>query len=242
MRTFSTGHRLGRIYALALFVSGLAPIACGHPPAHRGAVDFIATLPSDVTVAALTYQLTGEGFGGLAGGIHVSEPQQQFEKLINSIPVGEDDELAIGATSADGKLTCKGSTRLTVRQGLVTRVHVPLTCSSGDGNVLINVNVVSMGSACPGVQLVDYMVSPLTASIGDAIACTANTRVSDPGALTYAWSAPSGRFADPTSAHTIYRCDTAGFVMLSLRVTESGCSENETVVVDCVGTKDASGD
>ena len=181
METHNKGRRNARAAILAVLSSGLALASCGHPGPHRGGIDFVATLPTGVAVELLTYKLTGPGFGGLAGGIHVSTPEQEFEKLINYVPVGDDYELDLGAASLDGRFTCTSATKVSVRQNTITRVHVELACNAGDGNVLINVSVANAG-ACSAIPSVDYMVSPLTASVGDAIAVTATTHASDAGA------------------------------------------------------------
>jgi hypothetical protein len=233
MGTFIKG-RFRRVAALTVFALGVPMAACGHSPPHRGGIDFIATLPDDVAVELLTYRLTASGFGGLAGGIHVSKPQQEFEKLINGIPVGQDYDLEIAATSLDGQLSCKGSAKVDVRLNTISRVHVPLTCGPGDGKLIINVGVVSTDSACKGVQPIDYMVAPLTASVGGVIFVTASMEASDAGAPTYQWSAPSGHFADPSAAHTAYQCEAPGDITLNLLVKIGDCAENQTVDVSCV--------
>jgi hypothetical protein len=235
MGPLTKGHRVGLVSVIA------ALAACGHSPPHRGGIDFIATLPAGSPVEMLTFKLTGPGYGGLAGGIHVSKPQQEFEKLINGVPVGDDYDLELSAPSLDGQLTCKGSAKVSVRFDTITRVHVPLKCGPGDGVVLINVGVVAP-RACTGVSL-EYMVSPLTTPVGGIIFVTASADSADASALTYDWTAPSGQFSDPMSSHTTYRCAAAGNITLSLRVATSDCAEDQSVNVDCVGSlKDASAD
>jgi hypothetical protein len=237
MGPLTKGHRLGPFPVLA----ALALTACGHSPSHRGGIEFIATLPPGSPVEMLTFKLTGPGFGGVAGGIHVSKPQEQFEKLINSVPVGDDYDLELSAPTLDGQLTCKASTKVSVRENTITRVHLALSCGPGDGVVLIDVGVVAP-RACTGVSL-EYMVSPLTTPVGGIIFVMASADSSDAGALSYDWTAPSGQFSDPTSARTTYRCAAAGSITLSLRVATSDCAEDQSVSVDCVGSlKDAGGD
>jgi hypothetical protein len=223
------------VAVVGLLALGLAPAGCGHSPPQRGGVDLIVTVPAGVAVEVLTFALTGEGFGGLAGGIAVSAPQQEFEKLINYVPAGDDDELDVSAKSIDARIICKGSTRVSVRQGTITRVHVGLACNAVDGNVVVNVTVANADGTCPGIPQVDYMVSPLTAPVGDAIVVTATTHAADAGALSYDWSAPSGKFANPSSSKTTYRCEAEGFVTLSLRVMASNCVEQQSITVDCLG-------
>jgi hypothetical protein len=228
MGTLIKGRRLGLVTVLGALV--LAPAACGHSPPARGDIDLIATVPAGVAVEALAFELSGNGIAPRTGGVHVSKPQQQFETLINSVPVDDDYELEVSATSTDGRLTCKGGTKISVRKSSVTRVHLALTCSDDGGKVVIAVAV-----ACSGAHLVNYTISPLSAAVGDSIAVTATMIAPDAGALTYDWSAPSGTFADPSSAQTTYQCETTGFVTLNLRVTASACVEEEqSIDVDCL--------
>lgn len=235
MGTLTKDRRPGVVAVVGLLALGLAPAACGHSPTRRGGVDLIVTLPSGVAVEVLTFALTGKGFGGLAGGIAVSKPQQEFEKLINYVPAGDDYELDVNAKSVDARIICKGSTKVSVHPSSITRVHVGLACSAADGNVAISVTVANADGTCPGIPQVDYMVSPLTAPVGDAIVVTATTHPADAGALSYAWSAPLGKFENPSSAKTTYRCEAEGFVTLSLKVAANNCVEQQSITIDCLG-------
>jgi hypothetical protein len=241
MGTLTKGRRLRRVAAAGILFAGLVPAACNRPPSNQGDVDVIATLPDGVAVEVLILELSGNGTAPRAGELHLSKPERQIERLINNVPVGDDYALDVSAKSIDGQFTCEGTaTKIGVRKSSFTRVHVALACvNESGGDVVINVGVV----ACTGVHLVNYTVSPLTASVGDTIAVTATTIKPDSGALTYEWSAPWGKFADPSSADTTYQCEAAGHVTLSLRVAGSSCAENQSIDVDCVApSKDADAD
>jgi hypothetical protein len=204
-------------------------------------VELVATLPNDVGVETLSVALSGNGIVARAGELHLSKSERQIEKLFSHVPVGDDYALDLNAKSVDGQFICQGAaTNISVRKSAVTRVHVALACvNENGGNVVINVGVVT----CLGGHLVNYTVAPLTASVGDTIAVTATTIKPDTGALTYDWSAPSGTFADPSSAETTYQCEAAGHITISLRVTGSICAENQSIDVDCVApSKDAAAD
>ncbi|HEX4403984.1 MAG TPA: hypothetical protein VH560_04100 [Polyangia bacterium] len=241
METLIKGGGL-RIAAVAgMLFPALALSACNHPPGKQGDVDLIATLPDGVDVESLAFVLSGNGAAPRAGALHLSKAEQPIEKLITGVPGGDDYALGLDAKSVDGQFACSGdATAISVRQGAVTRVHVALACvNENGGNIVINVGVV----ACTGGHLVNYTVSPLTASVGDKIAVTATTLKADAGVLTYEWSAPSGAFANPSSAQTTYQCEAAGHVTISLRVTGSSCAEDQSVDVDCVApSKDAETD
>jgi NAD(P)-dependent dehydrogenase (short-subunit alcohol dehydrogenase family) len=233
MTTLNDGRRRRLvIVALGAVTAGLAPAACDHPSPHRGSVDLIATLSDGAAAEVLSYRVSGNGIAPIAGSVQVPQPQQQFETLINFIPVGDDYDLDVTAASVDGVFKCQGTTKVSVHQNVTTRVHVALACTgTKDGKVVINVTV-----ACPGLYLADVTVSPLAVAVGDTIAVLANASDADAGARTYEWSAPSGRFDDPSAARTIFHCESAGFVTLNLKVlADNGCAENHTIEVDCLG-------
>ncbi|HVZ31276.1 MAG TPA: c-type cytochrome, partial [Polyangiaceae bacterium] len=53
-------------------------------------------------------------------------------------------------------------------------------------------------------------------------------------ALTYAWSAPAGSFADATADQTTYTCTESGEQTLSVSVRDvKGCETSKDVVVTC---------
>ena len=57
---------------------------------------------------------------------------------------------------------------------------------------------------------------------------------SDDVDLTYAWSATSGEFSDPTRASTDYRCDSAGPQQLFVSASDpEGCYATHSMDVDC---------
>jgi hypothetical protein len=247
MRTLSQVRPRGRVAVPRILFPGLlffvvsAPAGCSNWPTNRGGIDVIATLPPDVSAEVLVFELTGNGIAPMTGVQHVSKPQKQFQRLIGSVPVGEDYDLYVSAQSIDGRYICKRSTKVSVRANEVTRVHIPLSCDNA--NVIDNGGKVTVvvGFICPGSHLVDYMVSPLFAEVGDPITVTATTAKPDAGALAYDWTAPTGSFADPAAAQTTYRCDKPGYVTLNLFVANGVCTENHSIDVDCLG-KDAGGD
>jgi hypothetical protein len=241
MGTLTKGRCFRLVAVAGLLFPAFVPSACNRPSPNEGDVDVIATLSDDVDVEVLTIALSGNGIAARTGELHLPKSQRQVEKLISHVPEGDDYALDLSAKSVDGQFICQGAaTSISVRKSTVTRVHVALACvDENGGNVVINVGVV----ACTGGHLVNYTVSPLTASVGDTIAVTATTIKPDAGALTYDWSAPSGTFADPSSAQTTYQCETAGHVTINLRVTGSSCAETQSVDVDCVApSKDAAVD
>lgn len=228
--------RLGIVVALAASALGLAPAACDHPPRpNQGGVLLTVTLPEDVKVKELTYDVSGNGIKPFTGRWETAQPQQQYEKLINHIPVGNDYQVVVTAKSADGRFMCQRTVKASVRRDTITRLVVALACvDGGDGTI-----VISVGIACTTVRLATLTVSPLAASVGGTMALTATPLEADAGALEYAWSAPSGAFGDTAASETTYRCDKAGHVKLNLLVIADICQESHTTEVDCLAPTDA---
>jgi hypothetical protein len=232
MRMFMTAHVVP-VSALCVWtaVLGTGVAGCDHP-AHSsfGSVALTVTVPSDVEVQLVEYEITGNGIMPLAGRIKTPHPQQQFARLVTHVPSGTDYPLSVSAKSTDGQKLCAAAATIEVRKQTTTRVHLALPCQGiGDGMVHI-----SVGIACPGVHLVSYTVSPLTASIGGTIAVTAVPGDPDSGALTFAWTASSGTFADPAASHTTFQCATAGPVTITLRTQGDICQENDSLEVTCL--------
>jgi phospholipase C len=88
---------------------------------------------------------------------------------------------------------------------------------------------------------------PTEVIVGNPIAVTATGTGPNPGALSYAWSAPSGTFSAPNSQVSNFTCSTAGTVTLTVTLTDgavpsgSTCptSTSTTVNVTCDGHLDA---
>jgi hypothetical protein len=235
--------RVGLTAAISLFatVLGAGAGGCNHPgpSSSFGNVALTVTVPYDVQVQVITYEITGNGLMPAIGHIKASHPQQQFAKLITHVPAGEDYLLGVSAKSVDGQEICEGTAQIEVRKRATTRVHIALGCrGASDGMVHIAVGVV-----CPGVRLVSYTVSPLTASVGGTISVAAAAADVDAGSLTFAWSASSGTYAEPAASNTTYRCTTPGPVTMTLLVHADFCQESNSIMVTCVAdTTDAGGD
>jgi hypothetical protein len=219
---------------LAALALGVVPAGCGRSPSRSGSVDVVVTTPAEVGVETFVFEVSGNGIAPLTGVAHFSEPQHLFEKLINGVPAGTGYDLVVSAKSVDGQFVCDGSTKVNVHQNAVTRVLVALSCISANvgGNVVV---AVSGNIVCPGAHLADYVVSPLTTSVGDPISVSATASPPDAATPTYAWSAPSGTFDDPSSPQTTYHCGAAGNIMLNVHAVARGCSEDQSIEVTCLG-------
>jgi hypothetical protein len=227
----STLPRVGLIGGLTLAAGVTVGVeGCGRTSgAGFGNIEVLATVPDDVSVDQLSFKISDLGAVVATGHVRAPRPQEEFSDLVKDVPVGDYD-VDVDAPSTDGKLDCEGSASLEVRKGLTTRIHVALACHVvGDGIVQIKIGVV-----CASTHLVSYAISPLSASVGATIDVAAIDEDPDAGALTYAWSATTGTFADPAAATTTYRCTAAGGIEMTLVATSNGCQETHTIAVTCV--------
>jgi hypothetical protein len=217
----------------------LALCACNAPRLYvdtGSGIDLAVTVPSDVKVRELTYQVLGNGIEPLVSTWATAEPQHQFETLIPRVPPGNDYHLTVTAKSVDGKSSCVRETTVSVQAHTITHLHAALSCSGGEGTVVIHVGV-----ACTKGQLATYTVSPLAAAVGGTIALTATPTAADADALDFLWTAPSGAFDDAEAAQTTYRCEKPGHIKLNLFVGGSLCQENHDIEIDCLDARDAGG-
>jgi hypothetical protein len=220
-------------YARGLIVTavlGVLALACDHPRL-TGNVSLTVSVPSDVSVTTVDYDITGEGLSDTGGNIRVLNPSRTFSKLVSHIPVGEGYVVRVKATSVGGDLQCTGMAGTDVRPNATAVVDVTLTClAAGDGQIHIAIGVV-----CPWFAVTSYSVSPLAASVGGTIAVSAMTSDADGAAITYQWTATAGSFEAPTDATTVYTCTTPGSIVLTAIAQTGPCQAARTIPVTCLG-------
>jgi hypothetical protein len=80
-------------------------------------------------------------------------------------------------------------------------------------------------------------LEPAPRDVGALVSVT--TSDAGTGQLTYRWSAPVGRFADPTASRTRFFCpETPQTVLLTVTVTDgTGAAASDTVTVQCVAPR-----
>jgi hypothetical protein len=114
----------------------------------------------------------------------------------------------------------------------------PLQATTGgdnNGHIMITV-----GIQCPGLRVSQYTVSPLAVSVGGTIdvGAAGADDASDAAVISILWSAPMGKFADTTAAHTTYTCTAPGAVTLTVTVSNGDCRASGGMQVTCKGDND----
>jgi hypothetical protein len=197
-----------------------------------GDVMLSVTVPGDVLVRAADYTVDDDGRVLLSGTIESPTAVHDLAKLITHVPAG-DYVVRMRADSTDQRSTCEGMASIKVMKGATARIHVDAACR-GAGHV-----VVGFGVDCLATALVDLLVSPLTAPVGESVLADAVSARDGGGALSYAWSAPSGTFSDPMAGRTSFTCAQPGEVQLTVEAANTqACSQKTSAVVTCVPAPD----
>jgi hypothetical protein len=225
----TTRQMKARALLMVLSIGALA--ACGGlPSVGNVALHATATAP----ISSLHYEITAAGLPRLTGTVSSPVATKELSSYLSHVPVGRGDVVTVEATTPDGQLSCHGSATFDVRRNATTQVTLALLCrAAGDGPGTGIVRVVIDGVSCPELQVTSYSVSPLTASIGASISVSATTSPTDGGAVTYAWTASSGTFAQADAPTTTYTCTAPGAATLTIAAMSGACRDAKSVTVSC---------
>ena len=188
---------------------------------NTGSVGLQLQLPGGVGVNTASWTITGPNGASTVvqtGTVNVQN-SQSISFLVGGIPVGSGYTVTLNATATDGVTSCVGSGTFSTTARTTTAVTVLLQCTqppSEAGSVQIN------GSAYSCASVSSIAASPSEVNVGAtaALSATASGPGADGGAISYAWSAPSGTFDTPNAANANFSCTTAGPVTVTLTVTD----------------------
>jgi hypothetical protein len=167
------------------------------------------TLPGGEVINTLTWTITGPNGASTvvqSGTVSVAN-SLTVSFLVGGIPAGTGYTISVSGTSADGTVTCGGSATFGVTARQTTSVSLFLQCNTPGadaGSAQINGTTYACASAGSITAI------PAETAVGSSIALAATANGPNPGALTYAWSAPSGTFSAPSSATTNFTCTAPG--------------------------------
>ena len=197
-----------------------------------------------VNVDRVEYTISGSDFSDIVGTLPVVDNRQPpVWALITNIPAGTNRTITLRAYDPSGNVICEGSATVDVIEDQTVKVTIQLDCGTtpedhrGDVEVDGDFNVISQ-NLCPVLHST-YVGPEQVASGGsvDVEVVAGDGVPGDPegGALTYAWSATSGSFADPTASHTTYTCDVDGTQAVSVTVSDGdpACDQTVTLEVTC---------
>lgn len=122
-----------RSLGLALVLAGALLVACsqgsggGARPTPTGTVTFALRISSSVEIAAVDYQITGNGITPIPGRIDVSSTMIA-RATATGIPAGDGYQLDLTAYSTDIKTKCAGSAVFNVIAGTTAQANVVMQC------------------------------------------------------------------------------------------------------------------
>jgi hypothetical protein len=218
--------RLLLLVAIAGFAGGFAA-GCSSPHEDNpGDLAVEVFLPDGVALDAVTYRLTGNRIAPIVEVVPVRGMPTTTFVLFSGIPAGRGYQVAVTAISSDGLTNCAAVASADVRANHTTSLAMPLVCTTRTGMVIV--------VATFHCSLISSLVAaPMTTSVGGEIDLRAVAE-GDGGSVSFAWSAGSGRFSDPTAGATVFTCTSPGTAPITVTVTSGQCSDHVTVSVSCV--------
>jgi len=231
--------RLGKvplIWSLALGAGlGLAGGCSGDPIVERGvervgSLGFNLEAAPGVTLNAVTYAITGNGFSK-SGSIDTSGAPT-VSGTIGGIPAGNGYTITLTATSVEGSETFVGSATFNVvaRKTTSVTIHLQGSGSSGNGNVAVT------GTLNVGPVVDQLSVTPLTVFVGKSITLSGVGRDPDNGPLplSYYWSATGGAIDNPIAADATLTSASPGTFTVKLTVSDGESTDSATTTVTFV--------
>jgi N-acetylneuraminic acid mutarotase len=204
---------------LCLTTTLLALVAgCGAPSPQEedttGSVQLFGTTAQALSSADVTsVRVTVSAADMPARIAELVKSNNQWSGLIGKLPAGTGRTFSAEAFSGSGARLYAGSaTNVTILARQTTAVSITLQEINPAAPFANAAPVISSLSAAPG-----------TVEPGGSVTLTASASDANPGdSLTYAWSAPSGSFAQPSSLSTTWTApSSAATVPLTLTVTDA---------------------
>jgi N-acetylneuraminic acid mutarotase len=204
---------------LYLTATLLALVAgCGAPSPQEedttGSAQLFGTTAQAITSADVTLvRITVSAADMPARTAELVKTNNQWSGLIGKLPAGTGRTFSAEAFNSSGtKLYAGSATGVTILAKQTTAVSITLQEVSPAAPFANAAPVISSLSAAPG-----------TVEPGGSVTLTASASDANPGdILTYAWSAPSGTFAQPSSLSTTWTApSSAATVPLTLTVTDA---------------------
>ncbi len=211
---------------------GVSAGGCGNKSHAVGDLIMTVTVPDGVQIQTASYTLDDMVDAPSTGVIGGAQPMQQFVELVAHVPASDQYVLTVQAESADGQMGCMGSAPVTVMSDATTRVQVALKCG---GHVLVGIGV-----SCDATPLVDFLVSPVSATVGAYVIASAESARPDGGPLTFTWSGSPGVFGDGGASQTTFTCTKPGPVTIKVQVQDDElCQQSYSSTVTCLSPFDA---
>jgi arylsulfatase A-like enzyme len=206
------------------------PSSGGAHGEEAGSLGLNLSVAPGVTINAVTYSITGNGFSK-SGSIDVAGAPT-ISTTIGGIPAGKGYTITLNATSVEGDTTFTGSAQFDITAGGKASVTVRLrgTTASGTGSVTVTGTI----NVTPVID--ELTVSPLTVYVGSSITLSAVGRDPDqfPSALSYYWSTTGGLIDNPIAQNATLSSTTPGIFTITLTVSDGDAATTATQTVTFV--------
>lgn len=192
-----------------------------------GSVGLNLEVAPGVTLASVTYTITGNGFTK-TGTIDVSGAPI-IQATIGGIPAGQGFTFTLSATASDGT-TASGSASFDVTAGAITGVTIHLQWPGVRRNGSVTVNGIL--NVCPVLD--ELTVAPLTAIAGVGsiqLSGAASDADGVPAPLSYAWTTTGGTLSGASTSSAILTSATAGSATVTLTISDGDCTDSASVTV-----------
>lgn len=230
-----------RQHQLFLCLAALAAVGCAlnADTSHtRSETDDLGSLGLAIAIApglditSLSYSVQVPGADPIQGSLPVAS-DGLFRGEIEDVPAAESVTVVLNASGASGA-SCTGQGTVAVRAGEVATLTIGMQCrvpvTAPPVPTTGSISVQGSFDVCP--RLLAAAATPSSTSGSSAL--TANAEDADGDAMTFAWSANTGIFADAAVANTTFTCGAPGETMLTLTVADGrGCTDSKVVLVKC---------
>ena len=231
---------LGTFLALGTLAVGAFQGCSANRPSRNngdeavGSVGLALQLGPGQTLNTVAYTITGPNNFTRTGTLDVSH-SNTVSGTIGGIPAGNGYTISLNGTTTNGGTSCLGSATFNITAAQTTMVTVHLTCHEAPTTGSVSVN--GTLNICP--QIDSLSASPAEVIVGSSIALSASGHDTDagPSALSYAWTATSGTFANAAAASTSFTCTAAGPATLTLALSDgdpvASCADHLSITVTC---------
>ena len=198
-----------------------------------GSIELALTLPDGSMLTQVDYRVTGGPLPApVIGSIPVGGPGATISAAV-LLPPGMGYTVQLSAVTSAG-IPCGATSMFSITAGLITNVTMVLACGAPEDNGLLVIN--GRLDRCP--RMTAFAAAPLETNVGETVTLTSSAVDDDGTAVTYAWTATGGTFANPAAANTTWTCPAVGSYDLTLVVSDGQqpCDRTTKVTVVCTAS------
>lgn len=196
-------------------------------PENSGSLSLELQASDGVFLDSLDYVVTGPDGYRKSGSIDLSH-SNTLTGRIDGIPLASGYTLTLAATGRGNSATCHASAGFDILAPGTTALQVSLQCkvkeTTRQGSLIVNGKV----NVCPVIDNASAPVLEINVGAPLQLSATAHDPDEGPNALSYGWSASSGKLSDPQAANPTFTCAKVGSATLTLSVTDGDTCPDQT--------------